>query len=1030
MDKTSKDDLAMGAYINALTRDVDELEAKGYDYSRDGEPGASNDLWSEEVRAFADMQTIESLFFSEDWVYIVVDLIAQKISSQKLLVMKSTIKDGTKTVEPAENHPLNDLIANPNELQDYHSWMYNYVNQTILLGNGINWYSPRLKQLITLRTSQVQINFDNDGEIHNYMVYGSNEEYGVAKESKHTFSPKEIIHTRRPNPLSLIWGLSPFVPGRKGVLFNRYSSDYLNSFYLKQATPGMIVEMDRQVNEQTALRQLRSFEMAYTGRRNQRRTMILPKGVKATPAMHTIADQKIIDLIGINRETILALLKVPKHEVGLQDTGSLGSEEYKTSLTNFWSSTLIPTMRLIEGSLNKFFAKSLGENFFFQFDISDVQALQENAQQKADIAAKMLLAGVSVNEVRKIIWELAESDNPRADEPYLLTSSIGVGVGVEAGRARPVTTQSEPDKEDVEDPTEKSVMQPEENLKKIVNGLNPNWLKSVESDLEDEAEGKTGKHMEAVANTTLTSMAKVAAKIASKELKEVSTKAAEIPSLTGLEKLINDAFDQFKTEWETEYVESLSSSVELGYDQQLEMVFNKTDRDKIEVLRARDENGRRATLSARGLDSFASVSKTQSDKIMAEIVNGVRSNDTVDQITRRILDVFGSTELTAPRARTIARTETLTAVSVGQGASIENASTVIKGLRKAWLNMSGGTFSVTPDGIKEGDGRIRDQHLSEANGGVSGEIVPHDKKFSNGLRWPRDTQSQNANEVINCFVGDTEFSAQNPELVYRRFYDGEVVTVYYGVSDKFTVTLNHPILTDKGWKAAGKLNETDQIIKASYAKAPIDLDVIQVKAKASDFFDSFDKSFTSMLKRRIMNFHGDISDSDVEIKDIYGSLQNWIKTVGFKEVKNVKFINSNLTSSDGLSLSTKLKSSSGVATSHGGISSSNLFSPSVNILSGPLKKFSLGAISPSEAEFLPVSIDGDPGNSEGFRKIIDAHFGVNVKPVKITKVDVSSFSGHVYNLQTKDSFYLANGIISHNCRCTVIMLPPGQELNQ
>ena len=33
---------------------------------------------------------------------------------------------------------------------------------------------------------------------------------------------------------------------------------------------------------------------------------------------------------------------------------------------------------------------------------------------------------------------------------------------------------------------------------------------------------------------------------------------------------------------------------------------------------------------------------------------------------------------------------------------------------------------------------------------VSGEIVDADEEFSNGLRWPRDTNSEDAAEVINC----------------------------------------------------------------------------------------------------------------------------------------------------------------------------------------------------------------------------------------------------------------------------------------
>ena len=37
----------------------------------------------------------------------------------------------------------------------------------------------------------------------------------------------------------------------------------------------------------------------------------------------------------------------------------------------------------------------------------------------------------------------------------------------------------------------------------------------------------------------------------------------------------------------------------------------------------------------------------------------------------------------------------------------------------------------------------------------------------------------------------------------------------------------------------------------------------------------------------------------------------------------------------------------------------------------------------------------------------------------IINTETSYFSGHVYNLETTDSFYVANGIITHNCRCVM-----------
>jgi hypothetical protein len=64
------------------------------------------------------------------------------------------------------------------------------------------------------------------------------------------------------------------------------------------------------------------------------------------------------------------------------------------------------------------------------------------------------------------------------------------------------------------------------------------------------------------------------------------------------------------------------------------------------------------------------------------------------------------------------------------------------------------------------------------------------------------------------------------------------------------------------------------------------------------------------------------------------------------------------------------------------------------------------------------------------QRILDSHFAgmpplgadlsrvpVEVVTDRILKVSRRGFSGHVYNLQTTDGWYIANGIIVHNCRC-------------
>ena len=706
---------AMTQISPQFVRELDSHMEKSWDMT--GGIEGSSELWSSETKAFLDATALKSLFFAEDWVFIITDLIASKISSQRLKVMKTVLDGENKSVEPFPDHPLNKLIDQPNEWQDYSQWMYNTAVELFLMGNAVMWHAPRSGQILTLPTETVNLEFNFKGGVSGYTMVEYSEESGFrVLQRKQTFDVKNICHVRRPNPSSLLWGLSPFIPGAKSLLFNRYSADYLNAFYLKQATPGLALSLDRTVNEDVALRQLRSFELAHQGRKNQRRTLILPKGVSATTLTHSLSDQKLLEHIQQNRETILGLLKVPKHELSLQAAGSLGSQEYRISLRNFWEATLKPGMRFIEGALNKFFAKELGPDAFFQFDISEVEALKDDLKQKAETAAAMLQAGLSINEVRQQIWQQEASEAKGSDDPYVLVQS---GAGQQG--AAPMA------------PSFFGMKQLAPSTKIAITSSVEEFRSFVTKQLVDE-ESSTVSELGKEAVDLLVAMTEEAITVLQTNLKsmlDIETKAIPPSKRALARKIERQLASKFEEEWQNKIARTLKKSVDLGYNQQLQVVFNEEDRLAIQALKLRDTNNRSAMLSARGLESFDQISKTHTDRIINQIIKGQEAGESITDIMRRVAKALGTPGELAGRAETIARTETLTAVSIGQAAAMRNAKEVIPGLKKAWLTA--------------GDARVRDSHQ-----GLDGDVIEVDEKFANGLGHPRDLDSSDPAEVINC----------------------------------------------------------------------------------------------------------------------------------------------------------------------------------------------------------------------------------------------------------------------------------------
>ena len=269
-------DLKVERYYKAYLQTQMENDEKSFNLVRDVTSDDGRGVWGTEANAIIDTRQLKALFYNENWVFIVVDLIAMKICTQPMFVYRKEMVGGKNNYVIAEDHPTQKKLDNPNKFQDYASFMYCLVADLITCGNSIVWKGVSNQQMFLFGPEEMQIDFNKMGEITTYnKVSGSSENLQITGK----FAPDKIIHPKRPNPSSLFWGLSPFVPGRKSILFNRYSQEYLNSYYQKGALPGLALEINQDANEGLAIRLLRSFEQAFTGRTNQRRTLLLPKGV-------------------------------------------------------------------------------------------------------------------------------------------------------------------------------------------------------------------------------------------------------------------------------------------------------------------------------------------------------------------------------------------------------------------------------------------------------------------------------------------------------------------------------------------------------------------------------------------------------------------------------------------------------------------------------------------------------------------------------------------------------------------------------
>lgn len=685
--------------------------------------------------------SLKNTLYTEDWVYITVDAIAQPLSRVPWLVYRK-VRSGNKiTYVKNESHPLNKLLEDPSKTIDATTFKYMLFAEDALMGNALIWYAKTLNEMhiIPSENADYVYDFKASGFPTAIRVNGSH-----VQSNSITLPTSAIIHVMRPQTSNKFWGLSPFIPASKSIKFQSYSADFLNAFYQRGATPQAILKLEKEANVENATRLLKKFEAAYSGRANSRRTMLLPKGVEFQTLDAKIADQQIIELINMNRENILNALHIPKHVVSLNSAGSLGSEEFKTSLKYFWQACLIPITERFAGKFTRFFADQLGPENVIGFDFSEIEILQEDELKKA-LLSKELLNVMTVNEVRAKVFQL----EPIADGnviPSLIPKPAQPqmqGPAVPEPSSTPSAPPAAVPVPELPAAVEESY-EPEETLQVKNAGYfdkRSSLLKAHDAIIDSEENAKT-KALHSQAEKMLDAQFDAIDKALLNTFKQKSFEFDEAAFQKEIDRLIKDMSKTYVDD----YGSVLFATMELGYAQQLSAVFNKQNKEAIQALRVRGQNKRRAILNDRGLEYFQSTFNTSAAEAIRKtrltlnnIASGLEANMTVPEIAKTIKTHLTSTKKN--RAMTIARTEVATAVALGAQAMQVDTLEVIPNLKKIWRCAMDLRVRGNPSGYYKNS---KSDHWN-----VHGESIKAGEKYSNGLRYPHDPDGS-AGNVINC----------------------------------------------------------------------------------------------------------------------------------------------------------------------------------------------------------------------------------------------------------------------------------------
>jgi len=351
------------------------------------------------------------------------------------------------------------------------------------------------------------------------------------------------------------------------------------------------------------------------------------------------------------------------------------------------------------------------------------------------------------------------------------------------------------------------------------------------------------------------------------------------------------------------------------------------------------------------------------------------------------------------RAATIARTETARAQNIGYVQGLEN------------VGVAEAEFSASPSACIQ-------------------ICVPLD-----GTKYPL----AEADEIIpahpNCLPGDSLiFPRGKVTAASKRWYNGKIHVIKTATGRIITCTPNHPILTDRGFVSADLLDIGSQIISHGLRQGESFSDwqninkPSTIKYIAEAFFAS-PGVITEEVPVSAPDFHHDGTGSNIAIIGTDSHLGD-----GWNAPDAQFSLNNNLVFRD-------------IAWSQFNrfcmfAFGRPAYNPSLRRIMGRFDLFlSLlrAHLRPLECFGLALVPDMNTGIQKTFANTASAISKMQSNPVfgpsgnvqidnlrndffadSVVHISSLNFSNYVYNLETTESYYIANGIASHNCRCAML----------
>lgn len=349
------------------------------------------------------------------WMYASIYTIA---SSAAMLPCGTYSKNGAKGTDYTlvDDDPITNLINNPNPFQTRSEFIEAIMWSLELSGKVFLECVPNKKnpkEIYVLDPRRMEVVPDEKRFVKSYLY--------LVNGKKEVLSLDSVIFHKYHNPTNEYEGLCGSTTAGDAINGDILSNSYNNAFFGNSGIPIGTLECERRLTDDE-IELLRSqWEKSHKGTKNASRVAILFGGIKFNYLQRSPKDMEFSNQKKLFREEILAGYGVPPVLVGLLESVNYGNAKEQKKL--FWQGTMTPKLRSLAERFTLEFGLN-GTSRKFMFDLSGVDALQEDEEIKSRIAFNLSKSGFSFDEIRKRLYNMPPLPQGVGKFPWVPTNVV------------------------------------------------------------------------------------------------------------------------------------------------------------------------------------------------------------------------------------------------------------------------------------------------------------------------------------------------------------------------------------------------------------------------------------------------------------------------------------------------------------------------------------------------------------------------------------------------------------------------------